>query len=97
MSGGSWDHSYMRVQDLAERMKSCKEPLRRAFAMHLYNVAEALRAVEWVDSGDSAQGSERAAIKKVLGENGQAVELEIIKDDAKQIIEELKRLCGDSN
>lgn len=41
--------------------------LRRAFAAHLILVSESMRAVEWVDSWDSCQGAEVAAIEAVLG------------------------------
>lgn len=40
--------------------------LRRRFADHLELVAEAMRAIEWVDSEDSSEGAEIAAIEAVL-------------------------------
>ena len=41
---------------------------RRAFATHLLLVSDAMRAVEWVDSGDSSEGAEVAAIEAVVGD-----------------------------
>jgi len=66
MSGGAYNYTYMRVLDFAEALESGQDiergegearpltPLRLAFATHLRKVAEALRAIEWEDSGDGA-------------------------------------------
>ncbi|WP_407059078.1 hypothetical protein ACKZDW_13285 [Ralstonia syzygii subsp. celebesensis] len=67
MSGGSLDYVYMRVEDTADTLRVCaKTPLHRAFSTHLSLVAKALRDVEWVLSGDSAAGSEEAAVNACL-------------------------------
>jgi hypothetical protein len=59
MSGGSMQYLYSLVRDADFRLDT---PLRRAFHRHLQLVAEALHAIEWVDSGDSGPGDEEAAI-----------------------------------
>lgn len=41
--------------------------LREKFSAHLLLVAEAMKAIEWTDSGDSGLEDEREAIEKCLG------------------------------
>lgn len=43
--------------------------LRLAFKKHLYLVADAMKAIEWNDSGDGAK-SEQELIEKVLNKQG---------------------------
>jgi hypothetical protein len=63
MSGGSMNYLYSRVQSASFDTNT---PERRAFRKHLMLVADALRAIEWVDSGDSGPGDENPAIRAVL-------------------------------
>ena len=49
-------------------------PLRRAFSHHLVKVAAALKAIEWVDSGDWVPGDEDDAILAVLGSGREVLE-----------------------
>lgn len=65
MSGGSMDYAFLKVLDVAERMMP-STPARQAFILHLHLVAEALRSIEWVDSGDMAPGDEDDDIRKCL-------------------------------
>jgi len=68
MSGGSYDYLFSKVDLAAEDILARRStPLRRAFCEHLKLVSKALRDIEWVDSCDSSEGSEDAAIRKVLG------------------------------
>lgn len=78
MSGGSYLYAYRRVEEFAEalerneRLDGCplSEPndlVRLAFAGHLRKVAEAMRAIEWVDSSDCSPPHDRDAICAVLG------------------------------
>lgn len=69
MSGGSYDYAYFKVQDMAEEIlvREKTSELRREFARHMLDVAEAMKAIEWVDSGDFGPGDEVEAIKKALG------------------------------
>lgn len=60
MSGGSYDYAYTKVLDFTEALEDSdkgetpKTLLRAAFIRHLRTVAEAMRAIEWEDSGDGA-------------------------------------------
>jgi hypothetical protein len=69
MSGGSMDYAFLRVYEACERIKPTTER-RRAVIEHLRLVAEALRAIEWVDSGDSGPEYEEDAITGCIGEDG---------------------------
>ena len=51
--------------DNAEKRKAALE-LRQQFAAHLDKVAEAMRAIEWTDSGDSNVDDEAVAIRACL-------------------------------
>lgn len=70
MSGGSYDYAYMRIDDLAadvdERNREVKSDLRAKFARLLRLCAVAAKDIEWADSGDTARGSEDAAISAAL-------------------------------
>lgn len=60
MSGGSMDYLYLRVlQDATFNEDTWS---RKTFREHLGRVAEALKAIEWVDSGDSGCDVEEKAI-----------------------------------
>ena len=71
MSGGSYDYLYNKIEDAAHQIgRGHKEGetamLRLAFADHLLLVADAMHAVEWVDSGDYGSGDEDDAIRACL-------------------------------
>ena len=71
MSGGSMGQLHRRVADAAMDTRhdggfDKSTPERRAFAEHLVLVAEALRAIEYVDSGDSGPGDEDEAILECI-------------------------------
>ena len=74
MSGGSYDYAYARVQSFAEELlrNEDTEPsgdssaLRMQFVQHLYLVARAMQAIEWVDSCDRSPGDENQAILACL-------------------------------
>ena len=64
MSGGSYDYAFSHVSDMADRMAGgVQTPLRIEFAALLERVSVAMRAVEWVDSGDCSYGDEDASIR----------------------------------
>jgi hypothetical protein len=65
MSGGSMNHIYSRLE--AEAVFDADTPERRAFAKHLVKVVRALKAIEFVDSGDCSAGDEECAIRDCLG------------------------------
>lgn len=69
MSGGQYDYAYSRVNDFAYSIVQQYESwdtnkptwtdrpylaLRQRFAAHLEAVAEAMRTIEWADSGDKS-------------------------------------------
>jgi hypothetical protein len=91
MSGGSYDYSYGKVQEMAGQLISSDDPLRVAFANHLRLVAQAMHDVEWVDSGDSAKGSDAEAIQAVLGDSAHRAELPVILDKAEQLVARFER------
>lgn len=65
MSGGAYNYAYCRVVEFAESMP-LNTPARVRFKAHLLLVAEAMRAVEWVDSGDYGDGDDEDDIAKAL-------------------------------
>jgi 2-hydroxychromene-2-carboxylate isomerase len=80
MSGGSYDYTFSRIEDMAQSITP-KTPLRKAFKAHLLKVAKACHDIEWVDSCDMSDGDENAAIKACLGSDGPALVIcEAIKD-----------------
>jgi hypothetical protein len=76
MSGGSYDYAYNRVLDFSHDLDRNTDDspdlpaevadIRRQFAAHVRLVAEAMRAVEWVDSSDWSAGDEVEPIRRVL-------------------------------
>jgi hypothetical protein len=93
MSGGSMDYLYRRLKDVADELQEKSQtPLRRAFGKHLELVSGALHDIEWVDSCDYGGGDEIEAIEKALGKPSKEMQIEILKDDAKNLILELKKL-----
>ena len=63
MSGGSMNYLYSKIQDAEFDLTT---PERIAFKRHLNLVAEACKAIEWVDSGDNSEGSEIEFIAKCI-------------------------------
>jgi hypothetical protein len=70
VSGGSYEYAYTRVLDMAGEMErrelerlSPDTPLRIAFRGLLERVGAAMKAVEWVDSGDCSEPHAEAAIR----------------------------------
>lgn len=93
MSGGSYDYAYSRVEELACAIR-CDSPLRRAFCDHLRLVAKALHDIEWVDSYDTAPGSEDAAIRACLAPGAELASAiksaELARDELNDAIERAK-------
>jgi hypothetical protein len=70
MSGGTYDYAYSKVMDMADEMErqeqqgfSPSTPLRIAFRGLLERVGTAMKAVEWVDSGDCSEPHAEDAIR----------------------------------
>lgn len=62
MSGGSYEYAYSKVFDMVGEMERLEQagfapntPLRIAFRGLLERVGAAMKAVEWVDSGDCSE------------------------------------------
>lgn len=85
MSGGSLEYFYQRVRDLEF---STNTPERKAFKKHLNLIAEALYAIEWVDSGDYGEGEENEPIMKCIKSHDV---LDFLIEEGKQLIEDLGR------
>lgn len=76
MSGGSWDYVHYKFEEVAERLLDYRQSSsRRALGKHVELIAKALRAIEWVDSGDSGVGAEEDAIQAALGINAKQIVL----------------------
>ena len=69
MSGGRYEYAFTHVENMAEVLKRDLRPDRRAFGLHLENIAEAMHAIEWVDSGDYAPDGDIEVIKACLSED----------------------------
>ncbi len=76
MSGDTYNHAYRHLEDLASAIRARAETelsltddvraLRHEFADRLDLFAKAAHDVEWVDSGDTVEGSEVEAIRAAL-------------------------------
>lgn len=79
MSGGSYEYAYRYVEEFAARLESQQTCYREwidvseatiekrlAFAVHLWKVAAAMKAIEWVESGDCSEPHDADAIDVVL-------------------------------
>lgn len=76
MTIGSYAHAHQQVLDfIAGLERRDPSPLRAVLAEHLRTVAEAMRAIELVDSGDLRAGNEDDAIRCVLGHAAAQLEL----------------------
>lgn len=89
MSGGRYDYAYVKVQDFADDICKSRDPLWRAFGAHCKLVADAMYAIEWVDSGDSNRDEAVKAIKAVLGTG---VELKQLLADADEIVKRINAI-----
>jgi hypothetical protein len=78
MSGGAYEYAYLRVVEFADALDDNRtldgyqlaRPNgldRLAFAAHLRKVADAMKAIEWVDSGDCESPHDVEAIHAVTG------------------------------
>lgn len=82
MSGGSYNYAFQHVERFADALEAgttcpdyddgrptgCENNHDRiGFAAHLRKVAAAMKAIEWVDSGDSSHPEDTLAIHAVTG------------------------------
>lgn len=93
MSGGFYEYADYKLRSfIGEFAAEANTPLRKAFLAHLIDVAEAIHAIEWVDSGDYGPGDEDEAIKKVLGPHWKEITLEVVLKQIELTREQLKEL-----
>ena len=86
------DYLYIKVEDVANELSYAKDPTRRAFAEHLKKVSHALHEIEWVDSGDKSTPDDVNAIRLVFEGDYEKREMNILINDARELIEQLKAL-----
>lgn len=97
MSGGSWDYVSDNIECVAHRLcnsdvnTSCYL-LRRALGNQLLLIAEALHAIEWVDSCDWGNGDEREALEKCFDEPLKNVEVRMLLEEIERVQREVKKL-----
>ena len=96
MSGGSYDHFYYKLEDVAvQLMRSHQPSYRRAFGELLYRCATAMKDVEWVDSGDKSPGDDKVSIMNcIFPQDVMGCSLERaqeIMEELKELIEEVKK------
>ena len=99
MSGGSWDYITFRIDEVADRLKGEKDPLRRLLGERVSLLAKVMHDIEWVDSGDKSDGDEIEAIKAFLSvDNTTQIrdEIEAVASRAKADIDTLRSLYQDS-
>ena len=88
MSGGSYNRTFYKIEELAYdimRNGHALTPERKAFCKLLVRVSEAAKAIEWNDSGDG-DSREDELIKQCLGEKWKELcMIELIEDAKKQI------------
>ena len=71
MSGGSMDYAYSKVRMIAEQfLEDSDDPLRRALATELFEIADVLKAIEWSDSGDTAPDEWQNHVRNYLDKRG---------------------------
>ena len=95
MSGGSLDYIYFKVEEAGLQIKrQCRDnPTLKAFGDHMIKMAAALKAVEWYISEDSSLEKAEEAIKQVMGEEQlRQKTIEVLIDEAKGIMEQLRIL-----
>ena len=92
MSGGAFNYSYDVVNSTAHEILSRGDAtlLHRAFADHLMKVSKALKALEWLYSGDTSKGSEIEPIRACMewrkeSRKVAAVELEKLKKQIEEL------------
>ncbi len=92
MSGGSWEYSYYRLEEMAGHCDH--NPLYRPLKMHLLRLAKVLHELEWNDSGDSSLTAEQITALILSVVSGKDVE-EAAREQLKEmemIVEAYRKL-----
>lgn len=81
MSGGSWDYFFLKISDVQEALEShstlnsdqieeClnyeQKTSRLKLAKVMGKISEAMKAIEWVDSGDYDYPHDTKAVEKAM-------------------------------
>lgn len=90
MSGGSWEYFYSRLEDVAQRLRGCECPYRKALGAKLQLAADALHDIEWVDSCDYGKGDDIKRLKLALGEDHKSLAYQELRNDAIEMIKKLE-------
>jgi hypothetical protein len=88
MSGGSMDYLYSKIEYAEFKTDTI---LRRAMRQHLWKVAAALKAIEWNDSGDGADGEDEL-IRACLPEGAELTLSKIELEQAMQTADSLMKI-----
>lgn len=91
MSGGSWEYSYHKINEVADMLQEDGDILRRAFGNHMKLIAVAMHDIEWSDSGDIGKDDWRTPVEVVMNDLS-STRIELLKVDARKLIDELKGL-----
>ena len=94
MSGGSWDYAHRQFEDVATRLQSEKCPKRRALGNLIDAIANAMHAIEWVDSGDCSPPHDDEAIAAVFASCGGGMSVQMLKvltEEARALVIELNQ------
>ena len=94
MSGGSWEYVYFKFEEVADRLRSCKCPHRRAFAAKVATVASVMHVIEWVDSGDTSPPADVLAITAALGDECQNLVLDEIRKEIRELVTQAETIIG---
>lgn len=92
MSGGSWGYVYRHFEEAGNRLLLSADPLRVALGKKALQMADAMHAIEWVDSGDFGENDDVNKVREALcmGETGE----DLVADAA---IARIKAAIGDAN
>lgn len=89
MSGGSWEYVYHKFQEIGDALLESKCCHRRVLGAKILVMAHAMKAIEWVDSGDFSAGADIEPIKKALGGEAEALVLQEQIKEAERVMKEL--------
>lgn len=89
MSGGKYDYAYAKLDMfIYDFLPKADTVQRKAFLKLVINIQEAMKAIEWVDSGDGAD--EDAAIQKCFMPWGDA-QRDALKAECENLIKEIHK------
>lgn len=87
----AFNNAHESLYEVIGKLSKSDIPMRRAFALHLAKVQEALRIIEKVDDADYPQGAERHAMIEVFMDDLDRNQIEITR----QHLEEAAKIMAD--